>query len=295
VWHAARVRIGHRFRHSGIEPVQELAMPSFDRSSTRPHASCSGRTSRLPLAFGLALAGSFASTLAATAAPTCSAQSAATAPLVVELYTSEGCSSCPPADKWLSQRMKADPSVVALAFHVDYWDRLGWKDRFASAAYTQRQAAQQRSSGARFSYTPQIIIDGADRPDWPRANASRADAAPGGAAHVTASLSRRGTTVLATVTADERAPPRLAAYWALTEDGHTSRVAAGENEGATLKHDAVVREYLPVAAWSARGAAPATLQFDPATAPSPAHAQRVNLVIVDAASGRPVQAVALGC
>ena len=87
-------------------------------------------------------------------------------PPVVELYTSEGCNSCPPADRWLS-KLKADPGVVALAFHVDYWDRLGWKDRFASAAFTARQAEQQASNGARFSYTPQVVVDGQDRKDWP--------------------------------------------------------------------------------------------------------------------------------
>ena len=81
------------------------------------------------------------------AAGTCSARSAATITSVVELYTSEGCSSCPPADQWLS-RLKAEPNVVALAFHVDYWDRLGWKDRFAGPAHTQRRAQTQASSGA---------------------------------------------------------------------------------------------------------------------------------------------------
>src|SRR5450755_245951 len=101
----------------------------------------------------------------ARAAGACSAHSARTATPVVELYTSEGCNSCPPADRWLS-RLKADPDVVALAFHVDYWDRLGWKDRFASAAFTERQATQQASNGARFSYTPQVVVDGQDRKDW---------------------------------------------------------------------------------------------------------------------------------
>ena len=100
------------------------------------------------------------------AADTCSARSAATVAPVVELYTSEGCNSCPPADRWLS-KLKADPNAVALAFHVDYWDRLGWKDRFASAAFTARQAEQQASNGARFSYTPQVVVDGRDRKDWP--------------------------------------------------------------------------------------------------------------------------------
>src|ERR1700709_639060 len=85
-----------------------------------------------------------------------SVQSGALRAPVVELYTSEGCSSCPPADRWLSG-FKADPSTVALAFHVDYWDRLGWKDRFASAAFTERQSRQQAVNGARFSYTPQVV------------------------------------------------------------------------------------------------------------------------------------------
>jgi len=96
----------------------------------------------------------------------CSAQSGATVPTVVELYTSEGCSSCPPADRWLSG-LKARDGVVALAFHVDYWDSLGWKDRFAQPQFTQRQNATQHTSGARFAYTPQVIVDGRDAPNWP--------------------------------------------------------------------------------------------------------------------------------
>ena len=226
----------------------------------------------------------------AHAAPACSARSAATVTPVVELYTSEGCNSCPPADRWLSA-VKADAPVVALAFHVDYWDRLGWKDRFASAAFTQRQAEQQRSSGARFSYTPQVIIDGADRPDWPGA-AVAARTRP--AASVDAQLARDGNHVTATVTPLPGAPTRLAAYWAVTEQSHISAVKAGENDGVTLHHDFVVREYRPVAAWAAKSDA-ATLQFDMAGAADPAHPRQVNLVIVNADTGRPVQAVKLGC
>lgn len=243
----------------------------------------------LPAASGLALV---AALLAAPAAgaQSCSARSAAIAPPVVELYTSEGCNSCPPADKWLS-RLKADPSVVALAFHVDYWDRLGWKDRFASAAYTQRQAEQQRVSGARFSYTPQVILNGVDRPDWPRASVAAGPAAP-----VEAQLAREGNRVTATIKPAASAPSRLAAYWAVTEQGHVSAVKAGENQGVTLTHDYVVREYRQVAAWPARAdGGPTTLQFELAGAADAAHPRQVNLVIVDAHSGRPVQAVKLGC
>ncbi len=227
------------------------------------------------------------------AAGTCSARSGPGVTPVVELYTSEGCSSCPPADQWLS-RLKADPGVVALAFHVDYWDRLGWKDRFASADYTQRQAQSQRSSGARFSYTPQVIVDGADRPEWSRI-AAPLSAKGRPASNVEVSLARDGKHFTASVAAATGAPARLAAYWAVTEQGHVSAVKAGENDGATLKHDYVVREYRPVVAWNAARDTPAVLAFDVAADADSAHARTVNLVIVDADSGRPVQALKLGC
>jgi hypothetical protein len=229
----------------------------------------------------------------------CQVRSAATVTPVVELYTSEGCNSCPPADRWLST-LKADSGTVALAFHVDYWDRLGWKDRFASAAYTQRQALQQVSNGARFSYTPQVVVDGADRKDWsglstPPASATRQ------AATVALTLSRDGERFNATVqplasaVKPGAAPLRLAAYWAVTEQGHVTAVKAGENQGVTLKHDFVVRDYLPVAAWAADAAAPTALQFSPRVAADAAHPRQVNLVVVDAATGRPLQALKLGC
>jgi hypothetical protein len=223
----------------------------------------------------------------------CQASSSAQVTPVVELYTSEGCNSCPPADRWLS-RLKADAGTVALAFHVDYWDRLGWKDRFASATYTQRQSQQQATSGAGFSYTPQVIVDGADRKDWfdlaaPPTKAAAADA------KVSLTLSRDGERFDASVQASAGAPARLAAYWAVTEQGHVTAVKAGENQGVTLKHDFVVREYKPVAAWAAERGSATALQFNPATPGDPAHPRQVNLVVVDAATGRPVQALKIGC
>ena len=241
-----------------------------------------------PAAQLLALCCAALSIASVQAAPVCKASSASTVTPVVELYTSEGCNSCPPADRWLS-RLKADPSIVALAFHVDYWDRLGWKDRFASPAYTQRQAQEQRTNGARFAYTPQITIDGKDRPDWPGATiAARAPAL------VDAQLARDGSRVTATVTSRAGAPTRLAAYWAVTEQDHVSAVKAGENDGVTLHHDFVVREYRPVTAWAAKPEA-TTLQFEAGSAPDPAHPRQINLVVVNADTGRPVQAVKLGC
>src|SRR3954468_15050320 len=178
--------------------------------------------SALPLrALSLALAG-VAALLgqAARAGDACTASSPRLATPVVELYTSEGCNSCPPADRWLS-KLKADPSVVALAFHVDYWDRLGWKDRFARPAFTARQSEQQASNGARFSYTPQVVVDGKDRKDWPGI------ATPLGkrpAAPVEVVLVHEGDRVGATVAAAAGSPKRLAAYWAVTEQGHVTAV-----------------------------------------------------------------------
>lgn len=229
---------------------------------------------------------------AAAAAEACTAAGPRPAATVVELYTSEGCNSCPPADRWLSA-LKADAQVVALAFHVDYWDRLGWRDRFASARFTERQAAQLASNGARFSYTPQVVVDGRDRVDWSRAS-TRGDAgrAP---APIEVTLARQGDRFVAAVVPGNAAPRRLAAYWAVTENGHASAVKAGENQGATLRHDFVVRDYEPVGAWPAQAGRAESLQFRPTAGADPAHPRRINLVVVDADSGRPLQAVKLDC
>jgi hypothetical protein len=234
--------------------------------------------------------------IAAAAAPalageTCSAHSAATMPPVVELYTSEGCNSCPPADRWLS-KLKAEPGVVALAFHVDYWDRLGWKDRFASAAFTSRQAEQQASNGARFSYTPQVVVDGQDRKDWPGIALPLGKRPP---APVEVALTREGERVSATVAAGAGSPKRLAAYWAVTEQGHITAVKAGENRGATLQHDFVVRDYQAVPAWAPRAGAAQSIAFQLPARADATRPREVNLVVVDAESGRPVQALKIGC
>lgn len=83
-------------------------------------------------------------------------------PVVVELYTSQGCVACPPADAFFAS-LADDPRVIALALHVDYWDYLGWNDSFASPAFTQRQKRYARAAGARMIYTPQMVINGGER------------------------------------------------------------------------------------------------------------------------------------
>lgn len=90
----------------------------------------------------------------------CAARTGSATQPLVELYTSEGCSSCPPADRWLSQSLTQGADRVNwLAFHVDYWDSIGWPDRFASPAYSRRQEARVAATGARAVYTPQVIVD----------------------------------------------------------------------------------------------------------------------------------------
>lgn len=243
----------------------------------------------LPCALtALALAAGTSAVAAETGA--CQARSAPTVPTIVELYTSEGCSSCPPADRWLS-RLKADPAVHAFAFHVEYWDYIGWKDRFAHPVLGQRQAQQLAVNGGGVRYTPQVVHNGVDERRWHRLALPLP--APTAASTVDVTLQRDGQRIEATISPGPGAPARLAAWWAVTEHGHTSRVSAGENSGETLKHDFVVREYRPVAAWATSTAPP--LQFTPSVPADPAHPRQVSLVVVDAVSGKPLQAVRLAC
>ena len=222
----------------------------------------------------------------ASAAPACRAQSAAIAPTVVELYTSEGCSSCPPADRWLST-LKGRGDVLPLAFHVNYWDRLGWVDRYATPEATARQYELARLDGAGGVYTPQVVAGGKDWRIWPRLP----EAAKAGAA-VSATLEREGDRVSLKVAPSHGGPQRLSGYWAVLEDGHVSRVAAGENAGETLKHDHVVRLYKPVPAWAAADGQQAALDI---TRGVPANPRRVVFVVTDAQTQRPLQAVQLAC
>lgn len=218
-------------------------------------------------------------------AQTCAATAAAQAPVVVELYTSEGCSSCPPADRWLST-LKGRSDVLPLAFHVGYWDHLGWPDRFAKPAYTQRQYDWATLHRSRQVYTPQTVVDGADWRKWPKLPAQQGDAP------VTLRLQRQGDQVLAVVGAASPATAPLAGYWAVLENGHSSNVRAGENSGETLKHDHVVRLLQPVPSWPASAGLRSELNVTPG---QPEFPRRVVFVVTDAKSQRPVQALALDC
>ena len=224
-----------------------------------------------------------AATAASPAGAACNATSGAVVPMVVELYTSEGCDSCPAADRWLAS-LAGSPDLVRLAFHVDYWDRLGWKDRFADPAYTQRQYAIAARGGSRTAYTPQVVVDGADWRGWPQLPR----AAPRPATVQVALAAAADGGYVARAVRGPGAPVRLSGFWAVTEDGHVSHVKAGENAGATLRHDAVVRELVAVDAVT--GDAP--LRFVPRSRAEPGVQRRVQFVVTDGATGRTVQAAA---
>jgi hypothetical protein len=241
------------------------------------------------VAFGVVAAAAIVVPRGAAAASACSAQSGATVPAVVELYTSEGCSSCPPADRWLGG-LKGRDGVVALAFHVDYWDSLGWKDRFAQPQFTQRQNASQRTSGARFAYTPQVIVDSRDTPGWSALQAATLQAtAP---ATVALKLDHDASGLALTVAPGAGAPAKLSGYVAVVDDGMQTHVGAGENRGETLRQDGVVRELLP---WNLVGAQPSTLRFTSTSTLEPGATRHWVAVATDGAYGKPLQAVTLAC
>ena len=228
----------------------------------------------------LSAGGAFASATA------CKAESPATLVPVIELYTSEGCSSCPPADRWLSTLKGSASSgrAVVQAFHVGYWDYIGWVDRFAAPAHTTRQRQIARQNGLSGIYTPQLVRNGQDWRDYSAAIAT------GEAARARIALQRSADDAFEASVTPVDGQAGWAAYWTVTEHGHSSKVKAGENAGELLQHDFVVRQYVPLGEY--RGTSKLTLRAVPAQA---AHARQVNLVVYDPKSGRPLQALSLGC
>ena len=203
----------------------------------------------------------------------CTAQSAVTRPHLIELYSSEGCSSCPPAEAWL-RSVHNDANAVALEFHVDYWDSLGWRDRFASARYTARQQALAARTGGAGVYTPEVVLDGREWRDWYRHPA--VPVAVGEAAmKLTVEPGSPLRVHVETVPPDTAAATTYANYVALIEDGLSSEVRAGENRGTRLRHDHVVRALIgPLSAGSAELAVPGDVDRSQATVVAFAQHQR---------------------
>jgi hypothetical protein len=202
--------------------------------------------------------------MTAMAAPNTAMCHASTGPLrgtLVELYTSEGCSSCPPADRLFAQvAANADPVRLSLlAFHVDYWDSSGWPDRFGSAAWSARQRDRVSRAGSASVYTPQVMVGQRVGFPW---GSSAAMAELQKASRQASPLSigmtarRAGTGLDLELKVASQAGGALPAgnlYLALYENGLSTHVKAGENQGVLLRHERVVRQLLGPFPLSATG------------------------------------------
>jgi len=237
----------------------------------------------------------------AFAQPQCSAVSGPQTNALVELYTSEGCSSCPPADQWLT-RLKTQGNqlgnIVPMALHVDYWDYIGWKDNFANPAFAKRQRDMAASGHARAVYTPQIAVNGQDTRSWLNesrfkneiANINRMPAKAEIRLTVN-SPTPKSVQVSTNIKTAEAGP--LVYYLALQENNLQSTVNAGENRGELLRHDYVVRQWLGPFKVGADGKTSASHEIQL----QPAWKQRdlsVVAFVQSPASGEILQAMALG-
>lgn len=192
---------------------------------------------------------------------------------VVELFTSQGCSSCPPADRvldTLAAKAKAQgKAVYALAFHVDYWDRLGWKDPFGDPRWTTRQGRYVKALGRRQLYTPQMVVNG--RVEFVGSSRGKAKDAIASALSeaatvaVAAKLKQTGRSWQVDYTV-EGAPPGLAVSAALTESGQKVAVPRGENAGETLTHEHPVRAFATQPLKGKAGTLKLSADVDPARA-----------------------------
>lgn len=215
---------------------------------------------RLILQFCAGVAAALLSATGVAQAGGCEARSGTASVPLLELYTSEGCDSCPPADRWLAglrDKGFGRDRLVALAFHVDYWNYLGWTDRFAQGLFSERQQEFGRRTNAATIYTPEFVLNGREYRRWSnrdlgrelerivRTTPPRADIALG--------LNRVGAELHVHVEASlrDRAPAQL--YLALYENDLRTHVRSGENRGRTLRHEAVVRRFAGPLAFDEEG------------------------------------------
>lgn len=174
--------------------------------------------------------------------------------VLLELFTSEGCSSCPPADKNLAFIEKEQPfmqaEVVTLAFHVDYWDYIGWKDVFSSPLYTKRQEIYSQIAKLESTYTPQMIVDG-------KAQFVGSDAGRAANEIILAAKERKADVEI--LNENDKLKIKISSapkhenstvYLAISENNLASNVKRGENSGRKLEHSSVVRELKALGSFS---------------------------------------------
>ncbi|MEW6331867.1 MAG: DUF1223 domain-containing protein [Pseudomonadota bacterium] len=187
---------------------------------------------------------------AQTAAVSCTARSGDSMTALLELYTSEGCSSCPPADAWLAtfRTNGLYPGrVVPLALHVDYWNYLGWKDPYSQELFSRRQHHMARLQRANTVYTPQFILNGGEFRSWRNQGEAAVKlvslAEPRAAIALTLSLEANSMDILAEARAKDSGD-RADMFVVLYENNLSTRIRAGENQGRTLQHEFVARRWL---------------------------------------------------
>ena len=171
---------------------------------------------------------------------------------------------------------------------MGYWDHIGWVDRFAAPAYTQRQRDIAARNNLRSIYTPQAVLDGKDWPRW----GGKPDAKEPAKADIT--LRQLGTDQFEASVLPVAPVARWSAYWTVTEHGHNSKVLSGENKGELLKHDFVVRQLVQAGQYKASDNVAQKLSFR-SIAPTPGHPRQINLVVLDDKTGKTLQAVSLQC
>lgn len=214
-----------------------------------------------PIAFGALTFAALAVTLTATLPRGTAEARTPGQPVVVELFSSEGCSSCPPADAVLDKLNRDQPvagaEVIALELHVDYWNYLGWTDPFSQASFTARQGEYSRAFGKRGAYTPQMVVDGQrEFVGSSERDAREAIASAARAPKAKVTVTRSGDKVTVAIDGLPESSEPVDVMLAVTEDGITSRVRAGENAGTTIVHGPVVRDLRRISAigGGARGA-----------------------------------------
>ncbi len=205
---------------------------------------------------------------------------------VVELYTSEGCSSCPPADEFVGELAGRD-DILALSLHVDYWDYIGWKDRFASPQYTKRQRDYGQTLNLRYVYTPQVVIDGkyetvGSHRDEIFAAIAKAKALP----KVPVVLKRSGSGMIAELPATDLGVSAVNVISVFYDRYQESDVRRGENSGRKLGSSNVVRQLRKITTW----------QGEATTIPVPAGSGQADvcaIILQSAATGQIIGAARL--
>lgn len=185
----------------------------------------------------------------------------ATSDVVVELFTSQGCSSCPPADELLGQLVKKD-GVIALSLHVDYWDYLGWKDAFAQPKFTQRQRAYAAIAGSSMIYTPQMVVGGTESIVGTRglelSETISLQSAQTPPVSLTAARNSGGVTI--DVQASGNLPSGMVVFLVQFSPTESVEIKRGENAGREISYHNVVKTWEKVADWT--GTAPLSVNAD---------------------------------